>query len=192
MGGKKNTSNCPIYYSAIHCESSLAAILCLLHNSQDRDNLPLRQIFKVCHVLPPHTSHFPQLNLTCDRCDLIQINTTDDSYGTVHTYNISVSKFCCPVCWELLNVLNETNDNLKFIVSAHHSNLYPACLPTWRSDRALEGMIEVFRKKLYEKLCQLPSPSVVNPSLSAPQSSGHYRSLSLESAGESISSEDHL
>ena len=113
-------------------------------------------------------------------CDLIQLTK-----GINHNFNISVSKFCCPVCWEFLKVLNETNDKLEFVVRAHHSNLHPVCLPPWVPDRALEMMIKRFRKKLYEKLCELPSE--VQPGLLVP-TPGHYKSLSLESAGESISS----
>lgn len=137
-------------------------------------------------------------------CDLIQITDTEPaSEGIYHKYNISVSKFCCPVCWELLKVLNETNKNLEFVVRAHHSNLYPVCLPPWIPDRALEQMIKRFRKKLYEKLCQLPRVVEVLPGpFQVLPTGSHYKSLSLESAGESISSagstdtntimEDHL
>jgi hypothetical protein len=110
-------------------------------------------------------------------CDLIQ-----PSKNIEHEYNISVSKFCCPVCWELLEVLSETNNNLKFVVRTHHPHLYAVHLPRGLPDDALKKMIERFRKKLYEKLCQLPS---VLPPIAGP---GHYRNVSLESAGESVSS----
>lgn len=95
------------------------------------------------------------------------------------TYNISVSKFCCPVCWELIAVLNETNPKVKFAVRAHHSNIYPVCLPPWLPDDVLEKMIHRFKKDLYKKLCQL---------LEVPFVRGHNKSISMESAGESVSS----
>ena len=100
-----------------------------------------------------------------------------------YKYNISVSKFCCPVCWELIEALNETNHNVQFVVRAHHSNLYPVCLPPWLPDAVLEKMIESFGRKLYEQFCQLPGPDA--PQRFVP---GHNKNLSLESAGESISS----
>jgi hypothetical protein len=104
--------------------------------------------------------------------------------GVSREYNISVSKFCCPVCWELLKVLNETQEEVRFIVRAHHSNLYPVCLPPWLSDEVLEKMIQRFGEKLYEKFYQLPDYEV--PLAFVP---GHKnKTLSLESAGESISS----
>ena len=94
-------------------------------------------------------------------------------------YNISVSKFCCPVCWQFLKVLNETNSNVQFTARAHHSNLYAVCLPPWLPEPVLQKMIEHFREILYEKLCQLADQ---------PSRLGHSRDLSLESAGESVSS----
>ena len=97
-----------------------------------------------------------------------------------HKYDISVSKFCCPVCWELIKVLNETTKNVEFIVRAHHSNLYPVCLPSWLPNVALERMVQ------YQNFCQLRS--VEPSSLSFSSSLGHNRNVSLESAGESVSS----
>jgi hypothetical protein len=108
------------------------------------------------------------------------IQIIDTTRGMMpHKYNISVSKFCCPVCWELIEILNETNSNVEFVVHAHHSNLYPVALPPWLSNDVLEKMIQRFKKKLYEKFCQLPKTFVP----------GHRnKNPSLESAGESISS----
>ena len=93
-----------------------------------------------------------------------------------------MSKFCCPVCWELIDVLNETNQNLELMVRKHHSNLYPVCLPPWLPAAALERMIQRFGEKLYKKFRQLPSVELASFRL------GHNRNVSLESAGESISS----
>ena len=121
-------------------------------------------------------------------CDLIQVTDSDtDANLMPQSYNIAVSKFCCPVCWELLKVLNETNDhNLEFVVRAHHSHLYPVCLPPWLPDHVMNRMIECFGKKLYKQLCLLPS----QPASEVPRSfvPGHYKNLSLESAGGSVSS----
>jgi hypothetical protein len=96
---------------------------------------------------------------------------------------MSVSKFCCPVCWELLNVLNKTNKKVQFVVRAHHSNIYPVCLPPLLPDNVLEMMIRIFGKRLYELFCQLPPVDDLPPF-----KPGHKNNLSIESAGESISS----
>jgi hypothetical protein len=61
----------------------------------------------------------------------------------------------------------------------------PACfLRAPQADAVLEKMIQHFGKDLYEKLRQLPLPTTPN---SYPY--GHHKSLSLESAGESVSSD---
>ena len=102
--------------------------------------------------------------------------------GTSNEYRISVSKFCCPICWELIDVLNETNSDVQLIVRACHSNLYTVSLPSWlpNADIVVEKMIQRFGSKLYEKFGQLP--------LACEPVRGHKKSLSLESAGESVSS----
>jgi len=144
----------PLFEGCIHCESSLAAILCGLHGT--RDDSDLHKLFQISNV---------------------------DGKGH-YQYNISVSKFCCPVCWELINVLNETYSNIKFVVRAHHSNLYPVCLPPWLPDHVLDKMIDRFKERLYDVFCRLPDPDRLQPFVP-----GHKnKNPSLESAGESVSS----
>src|SRR5882762_5291466 len=80
-------------------------------------------------------------------------------------YNISVSQFCCPVCWNLIDVLNKMSKKVKFVVRAQHLNLYPVCLPPWLPDDVLDEMITRFRKMLFEGFCNLrdivqPSPFI--------------------------------
>ena len=58
---------------------------------------------------------------------------------------------------------------------------YMLCLSPWLPEPFLEKMIEYFRKQLYEKLYQLH----IQVQHGQP---GHHRDLSLESAGESVSS----
>lgn len=106
-----------------------------------------------------------------------------------YNYNISVSKFCCPVCWELIRVLNETNKEVKFVVRARHSHLYPVHLPPWLPDSVMEKMIECFGRQLYEKFCQLPIGTDSDLDEPLPFVLGHRRkNPSMESAGESVSS----
>jgi hypothetical protein len=46
--GKAPKHNNPVFPSTIHCESSLAAILCQLYTSDGRDSSDLWQVFQVC------------------------------------------------------------------------------------------------------------------------------------------------
>jgi hypothetical protein len=169
---KPSSHNYPRFLTTVHCESSLAAILCLLHDD-GQNNANLRKVFQAC----PSSRYSSSFFLTCD---LIQI---EDNHK--RSYKISVSKFCCPVCWELLQVLNDLNKNVEFVVRAHHSHLYPVCLPPCLPNCVLEKMIKCFREKLYKKLRQLPSVSKSDSEV-PPYVPGHYKKLSLESAGESI------
>ena len=113
----------------------------------------------------------------------MQIRDLDSDSGTCHIYNISVSKFCCPVCWKLIEVLNGLSKNVKFIVREKHPNQYPVCLPPWLSDDVLDAMISCFQEMLYEKFCALLR--IKEPSKFI---HGHNKNTSLESAGESVSS----
>jgi hypothetical protein len=98
------------------------------------------------------------------------------------TYNISVSKFCCPVCWQLIDSLNKTNSKVRFVVRAQHTNLYPVHLPPWLPDAVLEKMIQHFGKELYDKMC------LFRKGFESKLPLRHNKNLSLESAAESVSS----
>jgi hypothetical protein len=138
----------PLFNAHIHCESSLAAILCQLHCHDGLDsNDELRNFFQVNPSLTLIVLHSLTFNSKiAPTCLTVPV-----------TYSISVSKSCCPVCWELLDVLNETYSNMiHFTVRPPHQNLYPVCLPPWLPDDVLEKMIQRFGRKLYDKLHQLP------------------------------------
>jgi hypothetical protein len=115
---------------------------------------------------------------------MMQISSESDSDSDkCRVYNISVSKFCCSVCWKLIEVLNKMNKKVQFIVRKKHPNNYPVCLPPWISVDILEEMISRLEKMLYEKFCQLRG--IKEPSEFI---RGHSKNTSLESAGESVSS----
>jgi hypothetical protein len=106
--------------------------------------------------------------------------------GKKYTYHLSVSKFCCPVCWELIDAVNSIycKFNVEFVVRARHSNLYPVHLPPSLPDGALDMMIDRFKQMLHDALNRLPDANVI-PSFVP----GHNNlNPSLESAGESVSS----
>jgi hypothetical protein len=114
----------------------------------------------------------------------MQIGDLDSESDTYrHDYHISVSKFCCPVCWKLIEVLNEMSTNIRFVVREQHPNQYPVCLPPWLSDDVLEAMISRFQKMLHEKFRELRGINEPPEFLR-----GHNKNLSVESAGETTSS----
>src|SRR6266550_1522266 len=59
---------------------------------------------------------------------------------------VSVSKLCCPVCWEFITLLRETtattatDKSPKFSVRGYHPHIYPLVLPPWISDEIREKM----------------------------------------------------
>jgi hypothetical protein len=54
--------------------------------------------------------------------------------------DLSVSKLCCPVCWDLLEILRDGQmDTLQ--VQGHHSVLYDVELPPWLPINILEKMV---------------------------------------------------
>lgn len=42
---------------------------------------------------------------------------------------LSVSKLCCPICWQLLSILRGSSEDLA--VRGGHPDLYPVEMPQW-------------------------------------------------------------
>jgi hypothetical protein len=60
---------------------------------------------------------------------------------------LSVSELCCPVCWELLNILRgQDKEALK--VRGYHTTLFPVELPRWLPRKVLAALFERFQKHL--------------------------------------------
>jgi len=82
---------------------------------------------------------------------------------------ISVSKLCCPACWELLCTLRELGDqNDTFIVHGCHSIAYglvlPPCLPREGANSVYEIMLAKYRGYLNREIFALFSRNQVDPS----------------------------
>ncbi len=69
------------------------------------------------------------------------------------TNGFSVSELCCPVCWELIQVLKE--EGLPFEVRRHHHTISPIDLPHGLSTHVLQKMVARFRRHLYQQLIYL-------------------------------------
>jgi hypothetical protein len=63
---------------------------------------------------------------------------------------ISVSKLCCPVCWELLKILNDDGPQLSF--PGCHPTIYPVELPEWLPPPIVDKMTGLFKGYLRREL----------------------------------------
>ncbi len=76
---------------------------------------------------------------------------------------ISVSKLCCPVCWELLKLLGKEEElnagggHPVFSVRGCHSHIYPVVLPASISPKVRKDMVSKFLSYLGEELMGLVS-----------------------------------
>ena len=70
---------------------------------------------------------------------------------------ISVSRLCCPVCWELLNIILSDSENESRLVSfpGCHPIIYPVELPEWLPHHIVGQMTDSFRKHLREELTSM-------------------------------------
>lgn len=72
---------------------------------------------------------------------------------------ISVSKLCCPVCWELLEVLRPKIPTHipppTLVVRGFHSDIYPLMLPPGLPSDDYDEMVSRFLRYLGEELVAL-------------------------------------
>ena len=66
---------------------------------------------------------------------------------------IAVSKWCCPVCWELLDILR--NKCKRFHVRGQHATLFPIELPSWLSEDCMDEMISRFKQIVRDELVDM-------------------------------------
>jgi hypothetical protein len=62
---------------------------------------------------------------------------------------ISVSKLCCPVCWELLELLGRDQ---PISLRGRHSTIYPVELPKWLPPEIVDKMNERFQRHLGQEI----------------------------------------
>jgi hypothetical protein len=79
-----------------------------------------------------------------------------------------VSKRCCPVCSELLNILRDTKH--PFRVRGRHPTVFPVDLPPWLPRDVLLQMIARFRCFLLDEIKTMMSPKLQHKRTSSEQS----------------------
>ena len=99
MEGSRKT-----YKMRMHCEAVLAALLVAKQSSSDTD--PLAKFYKV-------------LGLAC-----LDVKSFIHIFQNLGHDMISVTKLCCPICWELFKALD-----LNIRISGCHPNVSPLALP---------------------------------------------------------------
>lgn len=76
---------------------------------------------------------------------------------------ISVSKLCCPVCWNFFQVLKNEHSASEPMVRGSHSNLFAVSLPVWTPPAIREKMEETFLRFLRTELIGMVNPPAVIP-----------------------------
>lgn len=135
---KKIIEGTPIRFSGgLHCETVLATLCKYLELFlRGGDNADLISICKVLLF-----TYYYLLDLTIYHKKLLQSGM------------ISASKLCCPVCWELLEILRKDSENaLPLLLRGHHSTIYPVELPKWLPDEIVVEMNERFQKHLRQEI----------------------------------------
>ena len=72
---------------------------------------------------------------------------------------ISVSKLCCLVCWQLLSLMR-THAN-KFTVRGRHAALSPVQLPSWLSIDIVKKMLNIYQQALIKEIEIMMQPAEV-------------------------------
>ena len=107
------------YNATVHCQAALAALHkfpgCVVGDHALRDHI---QVW----------SHFRYHHDVCKSDAWHRISTT--AHLTTAYPLISMSKRCCPVCWELLEIFKD-GDSTNFHVDGYHKTLFQVELPDW-------------------------------------------------------------
>lgn len=131
------------YVGGTHCEAVLATL------SQYHETAILNKedkaLIEICQVLCLIFIHVESL--------------IDYHTKTLQNRAISVSKLCCPVCWELLRTMKEKLElPNQFTVRGCHSNIYPVVLPKWLPQDIIDKMVGIFRRHLAQELHKFVQP----------------------------------
>lgn len=74
-----------------------------------------------------------------------------------------MSQLCCPVCWELLDVLRGTGKDLN--VRGRHPTILPVQLPPWLPRNVMEEMVARFESFLLQDITSMmQEPAKRHPS----------------------------
>ena len=74
-------------------------------------------------------------------------------------FAIAVSKLCCPVCWDIINIFNRQNkeqgSSVRFQAHGRHPNLYPVDLPDILDEGIKDELLTKFSITLLKDLVSL-------------------------------------
>jgi hypothetical protein len=78
---------------------------------------------------------------------------------TSQNFLIAVSKLCCPVCWDIINMFNRQNEeqgsSVRFQAHGRHPNLYPVDLPDILDEGIKDELLTKFSIALLKDLVSL-------------------------------------
>ena len=67
--------------------------------------------------------------------------------------SISVSKLCCPMCWDFLVVLRDDTELMQ--VCGHHLIIFPVHLPNFLPDSVVQKMVTKYQGYLHDELVKM-------------------------------------
>jgi len=69
-------------------------------------------------------------------------------------YKVSISKSSCPICWEVIDTVNDAlvEKGISFCARARHSNVYLVDLPCLLSTSVQESMITRIKHKIQSEI----------------------------------------
>ena len=110
---------------------------------------------------------------------------------------MSVSRLCCPICWDLLEMLRKYlreaaiagDDCLQ--VRGRHSTVWPTELPPWTPLPIMKMMVERYRGLVRDALEKMMRAAVA-PSLHTPDPSSSMSDSGLASDSSSSSDEHDI
>jgi hypothetical protein len=118
-----------------HCEA-LLALLIIYYCTGGGANSTNSELVKLLQVGPALTLIIPNAN---------KFNSQSLDRAT-----IAVSKLCCPICWELMAVLNALLNGFK--VRGRHPTLFRTLLPVFCPVDVLQEMVNRLQDHLYKEL----------------------------------------
>jgi hypothetical protein len=75
------------------------------------------------------------------------------------TFTIAVSKSCCPVCWDIIDIFNKQDSEsgvpVRFNARGRHPTLYPVDLPEILDDGIKDELLKKFSITLIKDLVSL-------------------------------------
>jgi hypothetical protein len=66
--------------------------------------------------------------------------------------HVAVSKLCCPICWDLFEVVRDEGGLPELSVRGHHPSLCMVRLPSTLPKSVLIAMINRYRSRLHQEL----------------------------------------